>query len=194
MAVKEKEQLKLIVKKKALDYGLLVVVLVLLAIGLVMILSASAPYSLRTEGDSYFYVKKQLIFAVIGIACMLFISKIDYRILNSRLSYLAYIGGLGLMALVLIPGIGVERNGALRWVNIAGFQFQPSEVMKIGLILILATLIAKEPGKIKNFWTRFSSNIMCGFTCFWIISYSRSLKCDDDNCSYSGCNSIYSRS
>lgn len=95
MAVKEKEQLKLIVKKKSLDYGLLIVVLVLLAIGLVMILSASAPYSLRTEGDSYFYVKKQLIFAVIGIVCMLVISKIDYRILNSRLSYIAYIGRPG---------------------------------------------------------------------------------------------------
>ena len=153
MAVKEKEQLKLIVKKKALDYGLLIVVLVLLAIGLVMILSASAPYALRTEGDSYFYVKKQLIFAVIGIICMLVISKIDYRILNSRLSYLAYIGGLGLMALVLVPGIGVERNGALRWIKIAGIQFQPSEIMKIGLILILATLIAKEPSRIKKFWS-----------------------------------------
>lgn len=153
MAVKEKEQLKLIVKKKALDYGLLIVVLVLLAIGLVMILSASAPYALRTEGDSYFYVKRQLIFAVIGIICMLVISKIDYRILNSRLSYLAYIGGLGLMALVLVPGIGVERNGALRWIKIAGIQFQPSEIMKIGLILILATLIAKDPSRIKKFWS-----------------------------------------
>jgi len=96
MAVKEKEQLNLIVKKKALDYGLLIVVLVLLAIGLVMVLSASAPYALRTEGDSYFYVKKQLIFAVIGIVCMLVISKIDYRILNSRLAYLAYIGRSGI--------------------------------------------------------------------------------------------------
>lgn len=93
-AMKDREQLSLIVKKKALDYGLLIVVLVLLAIGLIMILSASAPYSLRTEGDSYFYVKKQLIFAIIGIVCMLVISKIDYRILNSRLAYLAYIGGL----------------------------------------------------------------------------------------------------
>lgn len=94
MAVKEKEreQLKLIVKKKSLDYGLLIDVLILLAIGLVMILSASAPYSLRTEGDSYFYVKRQLLFAVIGIVCMLVISKIDYRVLNSRLAYLAYLG------------------------------------------------------------------------------------------------------
>jgi len=150
--VKEKEQLKLIVKKKSLDYGLLIVVLVLLAIGLVMILSASAPYSLRTEGDGYFYVKKQLMFAVIGIVSMLVISKLDYRILNSRLSYLAYIGGLGLMSLVLVPGVGVERNGALRWVNLAGFQFQPSEIMKICLILMLSTLIVKNPEKIKKFW------------------------------------------
>lgn len=193
MAVKEKEQLKLIVKKKALDYGLLIVVLVLLAIGLVMILSASAPYSLRTEGDSYFYVKKQLVFAVVGIVCMLLISKIDYRILNSRLSYLAYIGGLGLMALVLVPGIGVERNGALRWVNLAGFQFQPSEVMKIGLILILSTLIAKNPSIIKKFWSRISSYSLYSFTCVWFISNSRSFKCNDDNCSYCGGDNIYCR-
>ena len=193
MAVKEKEQLKLIVKKKALDYGLLIVVLVLLAIGLVMILSASAPYSLRTEGDSYFYVKKQLIFAVVGIICMLIISKIDYRILNSRLSYLAYIGGLGLMALVLVPGIGVERNGALRWIKIAGIQFQPSEIMKIGLILILATLIAKDPSRIKRFWSRFSTNIVYSFTGFWSVSNTRSLKCNDDNCGNSCCYYIYSR-
>lgn len=151
--VKEKEQLSLVVKKKSLDYGLLIVVFVLLAIGLVMVLSASAPYSLRTEGDSFYYVKRQLLFAIIGIVCMLVISKIDYRVLNSRLSYLAYIAGLGLMALVLVPGIGVERNGALRWIKIAGLQFQPSEVMKIGLVLVLATVIAKNPDKIKKFWT-----------------------------------------
>lgn len=194
MAVKEKEQLKLIVKKKALDYGLLIVVLVLLAIGLVMILSASAPYSLRTEGDSYFYVKKQLIFAVIGIVCMLVISKIDYRILNSRLAYLAYIVGLGLMALVLVPGIGVERNGALRWVNIGGFQFQPSEVMKIGMVLILAMLISKNPSRIKRFWSRFNSNIMHCIACFWNVSNSRSFKRNDDYSCNSCSNSIYRRS
>lgn len=193
MAVKEKEQLKLIVKQKALDYGLLIVVLVLLAIGLVMILSASAPYSLRTEGDSYFYVKKQLAFAVIGIVCMLVISKIDYRILNSRLAYLAYIGGLGLMSLVLVPGIGVERNGALRWINLAGFQFQPSEVMKIGLILALATVIAKDPSRIKRFWTRFSTIVVHGVTCFWFVSYPGPLKCYDDNCRYYCSYSIHSR-
>lgn len=193
MAVKEKEQLKLIVKKKSLDYGLLIVVLVLLAIGLVMILSASAPYSLRTEGDSYFYVKKQLIFAVIGIVCMLVISKIDYRILNSRLAYVAYLVGLGMMGLVLVPGIGVERNGALRWIKIAGLQFQPSEVMKVGLVLLLAMLIAKNPARIKKFWSRISSTIMHSVTGIWNASNTRPLKRHDDNSSYSSSNDIHSR-
>lgn len=111
MAVKEKEQLKLIVKKKSLDYGLLIVVLVLLAIGLVMVLSASAPYSLRTEGDSYFYVKKQLFFAVIGIVCMFVISKIDYRILNSRLAYLVYILRSGIYG----NGFGAWGRSREKW-------------------------------------------------------------------------------
>ena len=97
------------------------------------------------------------------------------------------------MALVLVPGIGVERNGALRWVNIAGFQFQPSEIMKIGVVLILATLIAKDSNRIKKFWTRFDSATMYSITCFWYVGNSRSLKCYDDNSSYNCRYDFYSR-
>lgn len=88
------------------------------------------------------------------------------------------------MSLVLVPGIGIERNGALRWVKIAGLQFQPSEIMKIGLIIIMAMLIAKNPGRIKKFWTRIGSVIMLVITYFWIISNSRPFKCHDDYSSY----------
>jgi len=84
----------LFIKGKPFDFGLFIVILVLLTMGLIMILSSSAPYALRTEGDSYFYFSKQLKFAGIGIILMIALSKIDYRILNSRLSWLAYIGGL----------------------------------------------------------------------------------------------------
>ena len=97
------------------------------------------------------------------------------------------------MAMVLVPGIGVERNGALRWINLAGLQFQPSEVMKIALVIILAMMISKDPGKIKKFWTRFSSITMFCITCFWLTSNSRSLKCYDDNSSNYRRYSIYSR-
>ena len=62
-----------------LDYVLLMDILLLLALGLVMVLSASAPVSLVENDNSYFYFSKQAIFAVIGIAIMLFVSKIDYR-------------------------------------------------------------------------------------------------------------------
>lgn len=98
------------------------------------------------------------------------------------------------MSLVLVPGIGVERNGALRWINLAGLQFQPSELMKIGLVIMLSMLIAKNPGRIKKFWTRISTVIMFGITCIWTISNPRPFKCYDDNgCNYS-CYYIYCRS
>lgn len=152
MTTSKDNKISLIVKNKSLDYGLLIVVLVLLAIGLVTVLSASAHYSLRTEGDSYFYVKKQLLFAVVGIISMLIISKVDYRILNSRISYALLAGALMLLCLVFVPGIGVTRNDATRWINLAGFQFQPSEIMKIAMIFFIATTISKNPKKIRTFW------------------------------------------
>ncbi|MBR4111238.1 MAG: putative lipid II flippase FtsW [Clostridia bacterium] len=155
MATSKDNKISLIVKNKSLDYGLLIVVLVLLAIGLVTVLSASAHYSLRTEGDSYFYVKKQLLFAVVGIISMLIISRIDYRILNSRISYVLLGIAFIMLCLVFVPGIGVTRNDATRWINIAGFQFQPSEIMKVAMIFFIATTISKNPKKIKQFWSGF---------------------------------------
>ena len=155
MTTSKDNKISLIVKNKSLDYGLLIVVLVLLAIGLVTVLSASAHYSLRTEGDSYFYVKKQLLFAVVGIISMLIISRVDYRILNSRISYVLLGIAFALLCLVFVPGIGVTRNDATRWINLAGFQFQPSEIMKVAMIFFIATTISKNPKRIKQFWAGF---------------------------------------
>lgn len=94
VTINEEAKVHLFVKGKKIDFGLFAIVLVLVTVGLVMLLSASAPYSLRTEGDSYYYFMKQLKFAGLGLVLMLIISKFDYRILNSRLSYLAYLAGL----------------------------------------------------------------------------------------------------
>lgn len=90
-AKKKDDRIRLFVFGKKMDWGLLAVIFVLLTVGLIMILSASAPFALRTEGDSYYYFEKQLLFAGIGIVVMFIVSKIDYRIYNSRLSYLAYL-------------------------------------------------------------------------------------------------------
>lgn len=91
---KEEDKIRLFSRGKNFDFGLLIIVLILLTVGLVMIMSASSAYSLRTEGDSYYYFNKQLMFAGIGIVIMLVISRFDYRMLNSKLSWLAYLGGL----------------------------------------------------------------------------------------------------
>ncbi len=153
MQIKELESTEKKVKRKPLDYGLLIVVLILLAFGLVMVLSASAPYSLRTEGNSYFYAEKQLKFAILGIIIMFIVSNIDYRIYKGKLADIAMIGAGLLLVAVLIPHVGITRNDATRWLGIGTFQFQPSELMKIALIIFMSAKISKNPGKIKNFWT-----------------------------------------
>ena len=90
---------------KRFDVWLLIIVLILLAVGLIMMMSASAPFSYRTEdGDSYYYFLRQIIFAGIGIVAMFVISHIDYRILNSRIAWLAYVFGLRLYELGISSG------------------------------------------------------------------------------------------
>ena len=92
--IDDEDKVHLFSHGKNFDVGLLLIVFMLLTVGFIMILSASGPYSLRTEGDSYFYFKKQIEFAVAGVFLMFVVSKFDYRILNSKLSWLFYLGGL----------------------------------------------------------------------------------------------------
>lgn len=123
------------------DFILLVTVIILLALGLIMVLSASSPSALAETGDdSYVYFRRQGAFAIVGIFAMMFISKIDYRFYK-KFSKIAYIGSIILLLLVLIPHIGVEAGGAKRWVKL-GIQFQPSEVAKIGMIIFFASYLS----------------------------------------------------
>ena len=138
-------------KKQPLDIGLLVSILILLALGLIMVLSASAPSAFTYEGDSYFYFRSQLVNAGIGIAGMILFSLIDYRLYKGRLADIAIIVAIVLLALVLVPGIGRTVKGSTRWIYL-GFQFQPSELMKIALIVFLAAKLSKDPKKNKKFW------------------------------------------
>lgn len=138
-------------KKKHMDIGLVVTIFILLSIGLMMVLSASAPSALTYEGDSYFYFNSQARNAIIGLCGMFFISMIDYRIYKGRIADLAIIFSILLLALVFVPGLGVTRNQATRWLNL-GIQFQPSEVMKVAIIIFLSAKISKYPNSIKCFW------------------------------------------
>lgn len=149
----EEKQLTKKVKKRHVDIGLVIVTLILLALGVIMVLSASAPSAFRLEGDSYFYFKKQAMFAVVGIIVMLAVSRVDYKIFSSKIVANTFMSvAMALLIAVLIPGVGVTRNDATRWINI-GIQFQPSEIMKVALIVFMAEKISKNPKRLEKFWT-----------------------------------------
>ncbi len=132
------------------DYSILIVTLLLLSMGLIMLLSASAPKSFSENGNSYEYIMKQGFVACVGLVLMIALSKIDYRIYR-KLKWLIYIGFVVL--LIIVGFVGIGENGAKRWINILGFSFQPSEFAKVGFIIFYASLLSdmKEKNKIKKF-------------------------------------------
>ena len=132
---------------KPFDFILFVTVLILLAMGIVMVLSASSPSALAESGNSYSYVSRQAVFAVLGIALMLFISKIDYHE-YSKFAGIAYIGSIIILAAV--PLLGSSAKGATRWLEIGGIRFQPSEIAKIALIIFYANWFTKNKNNLKD--------------------------------------------
>lgn len=136
-----------------LDLPFLLLVLVLLVIGLIMLLSASFP-SAQAEGDALAYFKRQGIFAILGLAAMFWVSKINYQRFRG-LARIAIVVSVVLLLLVLIPGVGITRNNATRWLGVPGteLQFQPSEVAKLGVIVYFAASISKKREKMGQFRT-----------------------------------------
>ena len=134
-----------------LDLPFLLLTLLLLGIGLIMLLSASFP-SAQMEGDPLAYFKRQAVFAALGLFAMFWVSKINYQRFRG-LAKMAIIVSLVLLVLVAIPGIGIWRKGARRWLGIPGtsFQFQPSEIAKLGIIVYFSATIAKKREKMLTF-------------------------------------------
>ncbi len=124
------------------DPGLLLAVGGLLLIGVVMVFSASVVRAAVDPGDPYNYLKRQAVFAVLGLAAMYLISRVDYR-RWSGLARLGLIVCLVLLVVVLIPGVGVVRNGARRWIGLGPATFQPSEFMKFGIVIYLAHYLSQ---------------------------------------------------
>ena len=142
MAKKKREKSFSSFVNNPIDFMLVITIFLLLSIGLVMVLSASSPSALAESGNSYAYFSKQLIFAILGIIAMLFISKIDYRFYQKFYKHAWWLA-LILLALVLIAGKTV--NGAKRWIYITDtLSFQPSEMVKILMIIFYAGILVKN--------------------------------------------------
>lgn len=136
------------------DFLLCITVLLLLALGIIMVLSASAPSALSETGNSYTYVRKQAGFAALGIALMFIISKIDYRFYK-KYYWLIYFISWIILLLVVVPGVGRSVKGATRWINLGFGQFQPSEITKIGLIIFYAGYLSDHKDELKSFFKGF---------------------------------------
>ncbi len=134
-----KEERRLKLAGESVDCPFLLLVLLLLAVGLVMLYSASSAQSMYDTGyeSSTKYLQKQAICAVIGLVCMAVFSRIPARVWYKAAWWLY---GLSIVLLLCVLVVGESVNGARRWINIAGIQFQPSEIAKFTMILLFARL------------------------------------------------------
>ena len=132
-----------------IDIVFLILVLCLLAFGLVMVASSSYVAALYKYGDSYHYITRQLIFAVAGIVVMLAVPLFDYKLFRKLAPILLVISVI-MLALVLIPGIGIKVNGARRWLGVGSLRFQPSEVAKLAIIMVFSSYMAANYKRMKE--------------------------------------------
>ena len=143
-------------EKKPFDFWLFMTVLMMLSFGLVILFSASAPWSQKDYDDIYHIIKSQLVFAVIGIVAMLFSANINYHLYGKLFVKLFIAGSIISLALVLVPGIGKEVNGSWRWIYVGSLHFQPSELAKLGLILFLSFSLSKRKKPMDSFLKDFT--------------------------------------
>ena len=127
--------------------------LCLLAFGAVMVYSASAPLGVLggRGGTGTGEFIRYLVFGALGLAVMHVLSKRGLSLLDPRLVNLLLLGSFGLLLLVLVPGFGVRINGARRWFAAGPVQFQPSELMKLALVLYAARYLAEHPKRMRGF-------------------------------------------
>jgi len=125
-------------------YLVLGATLLLTVLGLVMVLSASSVTAFKAYGESYYFVEKQAVGVALGLPALWIASRLPPRVYR-MFAYPILLGSIGLLCLVLLPGMGVEVNNNRNWIEIgAGFRLQPSEFAKVALIVWGADLLARK--------------------------------------------------
>jgi len=133
----------LIKNKQTPDLLIILTTFALLALGLTMVYSASAVWAEYKFDDAFFFAKRQLFFAGLGIVAMFLIMNIDYWVWKKYSKHII-IACFILLVLVLIPGVGMVRNGSQSWIGLGAFSIQPSEFMKLGMIIFLAKFLSEK--------------------------------------------------
>ncbi|GFN35969.1 putative lipid II flippase FtsW [Tepidimicrobium xylanilyticum] len=151
------------VKKKACDFILLLTTLLLVFIGIIMVFSSSWPEGIRMN-DGYYFLRKQIISALVGFVGMLFFMNFDYRFIY-RLSKLIYLFSI-ISGLLIFTPLGVVKKGARRWINLGFATFMPSDIIKLGSIIFLAAFLSKRKDTIREFKkTTIPTIMIIGLSC-----------------------------
>lgn len=138
-------------QRKPFDFLIFMTVLILLSFGIIMVFSASAPYAYNyLKGDTYHFLRSQLMWAGVGFAAMFAAMNIDYHKIGMW-TPLFLIISIVLLILVDIPGIGRVLNNSRRWLIIGGQSFQPSELAKLAVILFFSYSLSKRKDQLKSF-------------------------------------------
>ena len=162
--------MKSLKKKKQIcvDWLLLGCVVALVLLGIAFVYSASSYNAEVNYGDEFYYMKKQIIGAVLGFASMVAFYFIDVEKLR-KLKYLIFGISVALLLVVFIPGIGVQNYGANRWINLGIFTIQASEIAKFGFIFFSACLMSEQKSDPKSFKFMLPTLISGGLICLLII-------------------------
>ena len=135
--------------KRKLDIPLIITVFLICIYGIVMIYSASSVWAEYKFNDKFHYVLMQSIFFIIGIILMIIVSKVPYKYYLKKSNMILLICFI-LLILVLMPGIGSVRNGSRSWFGVAGLGIQPSEFMKLALIIFTSKYIYNNPKDMRS--------------------------------------------
>jgi cell division protein FtsW len=141
--------------KKKPDQILTTTIFAILVFGLVMLSSAGVAISQSRFGDPYYFFKHQLFYGVIpGLLLMFIVQKIDYHFWK-KFAFVFFVANLLFLILVFIPGLGLNFQGASRWIKLGPFSFQPSEMLKLSLIIYLAAWLETKREKGADFFEGF---------------------------------------
>ena len=130
-------------KKKHFDWPLFILAVSLGLFGLLMIADASAIVAQRDFNDQFYYLKKQSIWLALGIATLLGVSRINYQYFKKAAIPILFFS-ITALGVVLIPGLGIKRLGAQRWLGIGALSFQPAEIAKLALVLYGASFLTVD--------------------------------------------------
>lgn len=167
-----------ILVKGDFDRPLFVIIMLLLCFGSVMVFSASYAYAYSSRDDSSYYIRKQLLYAFLGVLAMWGISKIHYKVIQL---FTPVIFGISTVLLGFVLVFGTSEDAAKRWINIAGISFQPSEIAKFALVLMIAWFahryrkrIMERDGTMSTYmksavWGTIIPMLFVGLTCFLVI-------------------------